>query len=222
MPRIGRTYQQAVCYHVMNRGINRQMVFQDEADHAAFKDLVKVYQARTGAKVYHWALMGNHYHMVVEVAHAKLREWAGGFQQKYAWYHHQRYGTSGTFWQDRFKSKPVEIGGYLVSVGRYVERNPVRAGMVVEAWGYRWSSALHYVTGSEDGLTDHNTYLGPMGETERAMYKQALISGADDALVMGKRAARVIGSHEFSAMLTMDRGRHRFRDGHPTCPLINE
>ena len=163
MARTGRTYQRAVCYHVMNRGINRQTIFGGEADCEAFKELVKEYKARTGAKVYHWALMGNHYHMVVEVAHAKLREWAGGFQQKYAWHHHQRHGTSGAFWQDRFKSKPVEIGGYLVSVGRYVERNPVRAGLVVEAWGYRWSSAGHYVAGVEDGLTDHNPYLGTTG-----------------------------------------------------------
>ena len=153
--------------------------------------------------------------MVVEVAHAKLRDWAGGLQQKYAWYHHQRHGTSGAFWQDRFKSKPVEIGGYLVSVGRYVERNPVRAGLVVEPWGYRWSSAAHYVAGVEDGLTDHNPYLGPLGEVERAMYKQALISGADDALIKGKRKARVLGSPEFSARLTMDGGRHRFRAGRP-------
>ena len=61
MPRTGRTYQRAVCYHVMNRGINRQMTFEGVADYEAFKELVKVYKARTGAKVYHWALMGNHY-----------------------------------------------------------------------------------------------------------------------------------------------------------------
>jgi len=201
----------------MNRGINRQMTFHDEADHEAFKALVRVYKARTGAKVYHWVLMGNHYHMVVEVTHAKLREFIGGVQQKYAWLHHQRYGTNGMFWQGRFKSKPVEIGGYLVGVGRYVERNPVRAGLVVEAWGYRWSSASHYVTGVEDGLTDQNSYLGPMEEKERAMYKESLLLGADDALIRGKRAARVIGSPNFPAKLTMDRGRHRFRAGRPAC-----
>ena len=91
----------------------------------------------------------------------------------------------------------------------------MRAGLVVEAWGYRWSSAAHYVTGVEDGLTDHNPYLGPMGEKERAMYKQALISGADDALMKGKRTARVLGSPEFSSRLTMAGGRHRFRVGRP-------
>ena len=152
----------------------------------------------------------------VEVTHAKLREFIGGVQQKYAWLHHQRYGTSGMFWQGRFKSKPVEVGGYLVSAGRYVERNPVRAGMVTEAWGYRWSSAAHYVTGVEDGLTDQNMYLGAMGEKERAMYKEALLAGADDALMKGKITERVIGGAEFSARLTIDGGRHRFRPGRPS------
>ena len=215
MPRSGRTYQRAVCYHLMNRGINRQVTFEDESDYEAFTDLVRLYKERTGAKVYHWVLMGNHYHMVVEVTHAKLREFIGGIQQKYAWAHHQRHGTSGMFWQGRFKSKPVEIGGYLVRVGRYVERNPVRAGMVVEAWAYRWSSAAHYVKGMEDGLTDQNEYLGPMAEAERAMYKQALLSGADEALMKGKGTTRVIGSPEFSARLTVDGGRHRYRSGRP-------
>jgi hypothetical protein len=54
------------------------------------------------------------------------------------------------------------------------------------------SSLFLRISECEDGLTDHNPYLGPMGEAERAMYKQALISGADDALMKGNRTARVI------------------------------
>ena len=183
MPRAGRIYQQALCYHVMNRGLNRQTVFVGEADCEEFRRLVKEYKEKSQAKVYHWVLMGNHFHMVVEIAHDRLRQFIGGIQQKYAWLHHRMHGSCGGFWQDRFKSKPVEIGGYLARVGRYVERNPVRAGLVEEAWMYAWSSARHYVNGIDDGLTDQNEYLGPMGERERLIYMETLSSAADDKMM---------------------------------------
>jgi putative transposase len=215
MPRNARCFQKALCYHVMNRRLNREAMFVDERDFEEFKQLVKEYRDLCGAKVYHWAWMGNHYHMVAEVVFENLRPMMGGIQQVYARYHHLRHGSSGVFWQGRFKSKPVEIGGYLVSCGRYIERNPVRAGMTARAWEYRWSSAAHYVNGAEDGLTDTNRYLGLMGPQERRMYGEALMSGVDDALMQKLRRARVIGDAGFAANLHVEKGRHRRKRGHP-------
>jgi len=73
----------------------------------------------------------------VEGVYENLRGFVGGVQQSYAQYYHARHGTSGVFWHGRFKSKPFEIGLYLGSCGRYIERNPVRAGMAAMAWEYR-------------------------------------------------------------------------------------
>jgi len=110
-----------------------------------FSDTVGEYKELCGAKVYHWAWMGNHYHMLVEVVYENLRGFVVGVQQAYAQYHHARYNGTGVFWQGRFKSRPVEIGSYLTRCGRYIERNPVRAGLTAIAWEYRWSSAVAYV-----------------------------------------------------------------------------
>jgi putative transposase len=215
MPRVGRIYQRALCYHVLNRGVNRQAIFVDEEDCAYFLRLAAEYKDLCGARVYHWVWMRNHYHMVVEVVHANLRGFAGGIQQAYAQYHHARHNGSGVFWQGRFKSKPVEVGPYLGSCGRYIERNPVRAGLTAVAWDYRWSSAASYVKQVTDGLTDRNPHLGPFAEEDRRAYGEALTSGADEAVVRAMEGERAIGTREFAATLKMERGRYRVRRGRP-------
>jgi hypothetical protein len=107
MPRVGRLYQRALCYHVMNRGVNRCPLYGDDQDRKYFSQLVGEYKEACGARVYHWVWMGTHYHMVVEVVYENLRGFVGGIQQAYAQYHHARYNGTGVFWQGRFKSRPV-------------------------------------------------------------------------------------------------------------------
>jgi len=216
MPRRARIFQRALCYHVMNRGINGSQVFGGDADYEEFSRLVCEYKAICGARVYHWAWMGNHYHMLLEVVFDNLRPFVGGVQQCYAQYHHRQHGSRGVFWQGRFKSKPVEIGSYLGSCGRYIERNPVRAEMVSEAWEYRWSSAAHYVQARLDGVTDTNRHLGTMGARERVTYAQRLQSGADDEVIWKAASRKVLGTEAFAGRLRTQRGRYRRVRGRPS------
>jgi putative transposase len=215
MPRVGRIYQRALCYHVMNRGVNRSSLFVDDDDRMYFSRTVAEYKELCGARVYHWVWMGNHYHMLVEVVYENLRGFAGGIQQAYAQYHHARYNGSGVFWHGRFKSKPVEIGPYIVSCGRYIERNPVRAGLSGIAWEYKWSSAARYVKKVDDAVTDENPYMGTFGDSERIAYGEALMSGVDEKVVRKMEGERAIGSKEFTATLKMERGRYRAKRGRP-------
>ena len=200
----------------MNRGVNRQRIFSDDEDRVYFTRTVSEYKERCGAQIYHWCWMGNHYHILVEVVHENLRGFAGGLQQAYAQYHHARHHGSGVFWQGRFKSRPVEVGSYLASCGRYIERNPVRAGLTGTAWDYRWSSAGRYVNSMEDGLTDENPYLGAFEEADRRAYARSLMSGREDEAVISRvDGERVIGSKAFADTLKMERGRHRVKRGRP-------
>jgi len=216
MPRIGRIYQRALCYHIMNRGVNRGKNFMDEEDREFFSKTVAEYKELCGAKVYHWVWMGNHYHMLAELVYENLRGFVGGIQQAYAQHHHTRHNGSGIFWQGRFKSKPVEIGPYIVSCGRYIERNPVRAGMLTAAaWEYQWSSAASYVNKVADGVTDENPYLGEFGDQDRVLYGEALMSGVDEQVVRRMEGKRAIGSSEFVKTLKLERGRHRVKRGRP-------
>jgi putative transposase len=199
----------------MNRRLNGESAFADEADYAHFSQLVRDYKELCGAKVYHWTWMGTHYHMLIEVVFANLRPFVGGIQQTYAQYYRSRHGGAGIFWQGRFKSKPVEVGGYLVSCGRYIERNPVRAGMVMEPWDYTWTSAAHYVKGVSDGITDSDVCLGQMEEPDRKAYGAMLLSGVDDTLMQKHRKTATVGAEGFAGRFKVERGRHRLRRGRP-------
>lgn len=201
----------------MNRGINRLPIFKDDEDRKHFTKIVNDYNDICGAKIYHWAWMDNHYHMLAEITYANLRHFVSGIQQSYAQYHHRRHGTSGIFWQGRFKSKPVEIGEYLVRCARYIERNPVRAKIVDDAWDYKWSSASHYVVGRGVKLTDTNIYIGADNWTphDRQEYAKTLELSDDDKLLKKHNHKGYLGSSSFPAQLKKEGNRYRRRRGRP-------
>ncbi|HMO52407.1 MAG TPA: transposase [Kiritimatiellia bacterium] len=213
MPRNARIFQKSICYHLLNRGVNRMDIFTNDLDRQYFLQLISDYKKACDARIYHWVLMGNHYHIIVELAFENLRAFAGGIQQSYAQYHHKRHRTSGVFWQGRFKSKPVEIGSYLVACGRYIERNPVRVGWSELAWNYPWSSAAHYVLNVKDGVTDLNPYLGAFTAQDRVRYGEVLLSGSDEAIIRETVSSRVIGSSRYARTLKTERGRQRLKRG---------
>ena len=218
MPRSARIFQRAVCYHLINRGLNRNRIFEDEADKKRFAEVIEEYKEICGAKVYHWALMDTHYHLLAEVVYDNLRGFAGGIQQVYAQYHHKEHGSSGVFWEGRFKSKPVELGGYLTRCGRYIERNPVRAGIVEEACRYRWSSAAYYVKGREDRVTDLNPYIWAPGgpdKKSRQEYAEALGKTDDEEWMRKQQRRSAIGTDKFLRGLKQEGGRWRRKRGRP-------
>lgn len=218
MPRQARIYQKGLCYHLMNRGINSSNVFSDNVDFNYFFNVVQEYKEECNAQIYHWCWMDTHYHMIVEVAFENLRAFAGGVQQVYAQYHHKRHKTSGVFWQSRYKSKPVEIGDYLVKCGRYIERNPVRAMLVDQAWKYQWSSAQYYVKGANDRLTDRNKYLygTDLSANERKYYGDVLSATEVDEWMDEHSRVVAVGSEGYLQTLRARGGRFRRRRGRPS------
>jgi putative transposase len=196
MPRVPRIRQQALCYHLYNRGVNRQPLFHEEGDWRRFVELLGRYKARCGAEVFHWVLMPNHYHLLVRVPFAGLRRFVGGVQQSYAQYHHLRHGTCGVLWQGRFHSKAVSADQSLTRCGRYIERNPVRARMVGLAWEWPWSSARWYVRGEADGVNDldpgYDAAAG-LSDAQRQAYAALLQDEADDAWMRSRQERATIG-----------------------------
>jgi len=107
MARKPRRYliERSLVFHIINRGILKQTIFHDEEDFSVFVDSVYRYVNRAGASVYHWCLMSNHYHIVMELPDpAELSKIVGGWQHVYAVRYHRRYQTAGKLFQSRFKS----------------------------------------------------------------------------------------------------------------------
>src|SRR5690242_9653075 len=143
MPRTPRRWQwtEAACYHVMDRGHNRETIFADDEDRRHFLKLLARYRDRFDLRLYHYCLMGNHFHVLVQLGEARrLSALMAGLLRSYTHHFHRRHGFVGRLWQGRFKAPAIEAEGYLLSCGRYVERNPAEARLVALPWEYGWSS----------------------------------------------------------------------------------
>jgi putative transposase len=161
MPRTPRKLQQtpSACYHIMNRGHNREAVFADAEDSRYFLYLLDRYRSRFPLQLYHYCLMRNHFHLLVRMESAKeLSALMAGLLRAYVHYFNRRYGFVGHLWQGRFKSPAVDVEPYFLSCARYIERNPLRAGVVAAPWQYEWSSCRAYALGVADPLLAYNVW----------------------------------------------------------------
>ncbi len=163
MPRTARIAPRNHVFHILTRGNNRQDVFMDETDHQQYIEILKRYKERYQFKLYHYVLMKNHVHLVLETLEkgGSLAEIMKGISLSYAQQYKKRYDHIGHFWQDRYKSILISKDQYLLACGSYVELNPVRAGLVRDPGDYRWSSYNAYAYGRGDPLVDeHPIYQG--------------------------------------------------------------
>jgi putative transposase len=145
MPRVARIVLPGLPHHVVQRGNNRHAVFFVDADRRVYLDLLAAQAQRYGFALLAYCLMTNHVHLigVPDSPHA-LAKAIGRTHWLYAQYLNRRHRRSGHLWQNRFFSCPLDARhGWQACV--YVERNPVRAGLVRLAWRYPWSSAAAHV-----------------------------------------------------------------------------
>jgi len=163
MPRMARIAPRGHVFHVLTRGNNRQDVFLDTEDYQTYLDILNKYKEKFECKIYHYVLMTNHVHLVLETLAegGSLAEVMKGINLSYAQHFKRRYDHIGHFWQDRFKSILISKDRYLLACGSYVELNPVRAGLVKDPRDYRLSSYNSYAYGKEDTVVDeHPIYQG--------------------------------------------------------------
>jgi putative transposase len=156
MPRIARITIPGVAHHVTQRGNNRQRVFRDDTDRRWYLQLLAEETQDHGLTVLAYCLMDNHVHLVaVPEREDSLALGLGRTHFRFTQIANRRRRGSGHLWQNRFFSCPVE-GDHFWRALRYVERNPVRAGLVRRAWDYPWSSAAAHCGRGEDksGLLD--------------------------------------------------------------------
>jgi putative transposase len=108
----------------MNRGHNREAVFADADDCRYFLDLLERYKKRFPLRIFHYCLLTNHFHLLVQMPTAQaLSACLAGLLRSYVHYFNRRHGFVGHLWQGRFKSPAVEVEAYFLSCARYIERN---------------------------------------------------------------------------------------------------
>jgi putative transposase len=221
MPRLSRRskWTETACYHVFNRGHNRQAVFTDDEDRAYFRLLLQRYRTRFGLRLYHYCLMDNHFHLLLQMDEPRLLSRVmAGLMVAYGHHYHRRHGYVGHLWQGRFKSPAVERDSYLLSCGRYIERNPLEAGLVAKPWDYAWSSCRYYVLGRADDLLSENPCfmeLAQTSERRQQLWREFLLDG-DPKEDEVRRVEGVVGAEAFQHRLGDFRSRIvRSRYGRP-------
>ena len=148
MPRTARASVGGLCYHALNRGNRRDTVFHKAGDYDAFLGAMADATTRTPMDVLGYCLMPNHFHLVLRPhADADLSRWMQWLLTAHARRYHRHYKTTGHVWQGRFKAFPIEADEHLLTVLRYVERNALRAELVVRAEEWRWSSLAAWLSG---------------------------------------------------------------------------
>ena len=169
MPRTARIAPQEFVYHILTRGNNKQDIFKDEEDFQKYIDILKKYKEKYHFKLYHYVLMTNHVHLVIETTEegGELAQIMKGINISYAQYFKTKYKYTGHFWQDRFKSIIISKDEYLLACGSYVELNPVRAGMVKEPKEYPWSSYHANAYGKNDYLVDEHIIYENLSSDEK-------------------------------------------------------
>ena len=142
MPRTARASAGNVCYHVLNRGNAKQVVFHKEHDYSAFLKLLHEASNRIAMRLLAYCVMPNHFHLVLwPRADGDLSGWMQWLLTAHVRRYHRHYESSGHVWQGRFKAFPIQQDEHLLRVLRYVERNPLRAKLVRKAEAWPWSSA---------------------------------------------------------------------------------
>lgn len=183
MPRGPRLILPDIAVHIVQRGHDRRDCFLHDTDYLVYLATLRDLLARTQCALHAYCLMTNHVHLLVTPSNADTcARLMRNLGQRYVQYFNRRYERSGTLWEGRFRSCLVDSPRYVIACYRYIELNPVRAGMVRSACVYRWSSHNGNVGRVANKLlTAHAEYLAlAANETSRRVAYQGLFAAGDE------------------------------------------
>lgn len=209
MARLPRLVVPGQPHHVIQRGNDRRLTFRDDSDYEAFLGWLGSAARQFKVAIHAYVLMPNHLHLLVtptdDSGLGRMMQWVGRY---YVPYFNQKYDRAGTLWQGRYKTTVIDSERYFLTCSRYIELNPVRAGMLADPDKYRWSSYSHHVGGAANPLiTDHALYwaLGNTPFAREAAYRelaqQALATDEIRALSEATLKGWALGSDQFKSHL---------------------
>lgn len=205
MARLPRITPKNIPVHIIQRGNNRQACFASDDDHAAYAEWLKEYSHKYGVDVHAWVMMTNHVHLLCTPRQeGGLSRMMQSLGRRYVRYFNVAYKRSGTLWEGRYKSCLIQEDDYLLEVYRYIELNPVRAGMVDNPGDYQWSSFQINALGKNSDLcTPHHNYrmLGDTPEERQSNYQKLFHSVPNEMMLEQIRTATnkgmVVGNTQF-------------------------
>ena len=205
MARLPRVCLPGIPLHLIQRGNNRQACFASLDDFSAYAAWLQEYTARYRVDVHAWVLMTNHVHLLVTPSTASgVSKMMQSLGQRYVRYFNYTYRRTGTLWEGRYKSCVVDAENYLLACQRYIELNPVRAGIADSPADYIWSSYQANGLGKVVAMhTPHPVYmrLGHDSPTRKRAYRalfEAQVDVDGDAMIReATNKGLAVGSEQF-------------------------
>lgn len=202
-------------HHVLQRGNNRQPVFMDDADRLRYLALLGDAAIRFKVAVHAYVLLDNHVHLLLTPADGVgLAQAMQALGRAYVRYFNDRHARSGTLWEGRYRSAPLEAGTYLLPCLVWMDTHPVRAGLANDPAGYAWCSHGHYVGQRVDRLiTPPDAYwaLGNTPFAREAAYAEMVHAGLDAPLTRAfarfAQGGWPMGGAAFAAEMEKEGGR---------------
>ena len=170
MPRQPRYFIPNIPQHVIQRGVDRQAVFFEARDYQLYLDTLRCAAHRYHCSVHAYVLMTNHTHLLITPGTGRslpllMQAMGRGYVQKL----NRHYNRTGTLWQGRYKASLIQDDQYLLTCYRYIELNPVRAGMVRRPGDYPYSSYRHNANGQPDSLITPHPLYRSLAATQRQL-----------------------------------------------------
>ncbi|MBK9625256.1 MAG: transposase [Rhodocyclaceae bacterium] len=215
MPRRARVTLANIPLHLIQRGNNRQACFFADEDYRFYLDRLAECSTKYGVWIHAYVLMTNHVHLLLSAGRADAPSaMMKALGQRYVQYINRTYRRSGTLWEGRFRSCLTQQETYLLACQRYIELNPVRAGMVTHPAEYRWSSYRANAQGEPDALVQaHPIYaaLGLDAQSRQAAYRELfryeLDPGQVDEIRQATNGNYALGNSSFAEQVTAALGR---------------
>lgn len=215
MPRQPRYFIPNTPQHVLARGIDRQAVFFQAQDYTLYRQALQEAAINNRVRVHAYVLMTNHVHLLVTPEQKRsLPLMMQAMGRTYVQRINARYQRTGTLWEGRYKASPVQTSYYLLACQRYIELNPVRAGMVSAPGQYPYSSYRHHALGKPDPLlSPHAIYLdlhrdpAARQRAYRALFRDIFSEKLLNRLRDNTNACTVIGNDRFKVQIAMMLGR---------------
>jgi putative transposase len=197
MPRSPRPVIPGQPLHIIQRGNNRMPTFFCTEDFDYYLRVVGEATRRVGCSLHAYVLMSNHVHLLVTPHDAQgAARMMQAIGRRYVRYVNKRHGRTGTLWEGRFRSTLIDSESYFLACSRYVELNPVRAGIVCDPAAYRWSSFCCNALSEADALiTPHPAYLALAArpaEGYRALFAEHLDTDIVEAIRQASRSGAVL------------------------------
>ena len=215
MARKPRLFLEGMPHHVVQRGNNKDQIFFKSSDYLLFLEVLREAKKKHPCLLYAYCLMTNHIHLLLSPLQEEniplLMKLVGA---KYVRYINKAYARTGTLWEGRFKCSLVQDDAYLAACLRYIEMNPVRAGLVTSPEVYQWSSYRFRAYGEDYAILDRDPWFEELGlqeEDRRQQYRFFFQKPEDDLVLKMIREMTlkggIIGNEQFKLRIKRLTGR---------------